>query len=534
MTRGPGAGTTVGVDASAPAPTGTEAAGVGAPRRRRWRPDRGWWARAGVSLVSGLLLAVAFPPTDRAFVAPLAIAGIVGAWRGAGPGRAAAFAFLAGIGFFGVLLSWTWYFGAVAIVPLVAAQAAYWAGAGAVTGGFDRAGIRSPWLTAAVWVLFEALRARWPLGGFAWGEVGGALHDWGVAHAVASWGGVPLIGFGLVAACGLALDLGDATRRRRPRPAAWAAVGLAGVVGASALAGAARFSPRPTGTLRVAMLQGNRWDRYLTTEEVDSELLTRSHLALARTLRGRYDLIVFPESALETDPEEDPGLRAELEELGRRHRAAVLVNVIAEKGDRRYNMNRLYDPDGTLQGDYAKQHLVPFGEYVPFRWLVGRLGQIREHVATDFTPGHRSALFHVAGHRVGTVICFESAFSPLVRRSVRDGAELIVVSTNNRSYRRSGNSAQHVALSQLRAAETGRPVLQASISGITAVIDAQGRVLHRTRLFHNTVVGTEVATTTGRTPYVRWGDWVVLLSAAALAVTTAASVGRRMVHRRPR
>ena len=88
------------------------------------------------------------------------------------------------------------------------------------------------------------------------------------------------------------------------------------------------------------------------------------------------------------------------------------------------------------------------------------------------------------------------------------GAEAIVVTTNNRSYRRSPNSAQHVALSQMSAAAIGRPVLHASISGITAVIDADGVVHHTTDLFQNAVVTGRVTTVTGETPYVRFGDWV--------------------------
>ncbi len=534
MSDGPGAGAAVRAEdrtaALAPTPTGAADRTAGAP----WWRQRSWWIPAGVSLASGSLLSAAFPSLDLAVLAPVALVGVLACWRGASPGRAAAFGFVAGLGFFGILLSWTWYFGAVAIAPLVAAQAAYWAGTAFVVAGLARWGLRSPWLTAAVWVVFEAVRDRWPLGGFAWGEVGGAFHDSGVAHAVASWGGVPLLSFLLVAGCGLLIDGAVAARRRRVGALGFASAGLAVVVLASGVAAATRFTPRPTGRLRVAMLQGNRWDRYLTQEEVDSELLTRSHLALARTLEGRYDLIVFPESALDTDPEEDPVLRDRLADLGRAHGAAVLVNVRAVEGDREYNTNRLYDPDGDLQGSYAKQHLVPFGEYVPFRALVGWLPQIRDHVATDFTPGRHPALFEVGGRRIGTVICFESAFAPLVRTSVHEGAEALVVSTNNRSYRRSANSAQHVALSQLRAAETGRPVLQASISGISAVIDSEGRIHRRTHLFRNEVVSTVVTTTTGQTPYVRFGDWIVVLSAAALAVATTVSLRRRMGGRRPR
>ena len=86
------------------------------------------------------------------------------------------------------------------------------------------------------------------------------------------------------------------------------------------------------------------------------------------------------------------------------------------------------------------------------------------------------------------MICFESAFGYEIRPLVRDGAEVIVVSTNNRSYRRSANSAQHVAIGQMRAAETGRPVVQAAISGISALIDASGREQAETELFERTVL----------------------------------------------
>ena len=107
------------------------------------------------------------------------------------------------------------------------------------------------------------------------------------------------------------------------------------------------------------------------------------------------------------------------------------------------------------------------------------------------------------------MICFESSFAPLVRNAVRDGAEFLVVSTNNRSYRRSGLSAQHVAISQMRAAETGRPILHAAISGISAVVEPDGSVRERSKLFVNQVTSGTIETTTGTTPFVRLGEWVV-------------------------
>jgi apolipoprotein N-acyltransferase len=171
---------------------------------------------------------------------------------------------------------------------------------------------------------------------------------------------------------------------------------------------------------------------------------------------------------------------------------------------------------------------VPFGEYVPHRSLIDWTG-IVDRIPNDYSPGQKRTIFPVKGHRLATVICFESAFGPLVRDFVRDGAEVVVVSTNNRSYRRSGNTAQHVAQTQMRAAETARPFLQASISGITAAIDSNGDVRHKTHLFRNTVVTATVATTSGETPYVRFGDWVV---AAGAVLLLGAGLATR-VRRRP-
>lgn len=460
-----------------------------------------------VALASGLLTAFAFPGPDLGLLALVSLVPLLWLWSECRPRDAALYGFVAGLAFFGFHLSWTWYFGAVAIVPLVALQAAYWAAVGALVAFLAKRGIRSPFVVAAVWVLGEALRTRWPLGGLAWGQIGVALHDFPFARALASWGGVPLATY-LVVAFGSALVV--LLQRMRAGRYEWRAFApLVVIVVVAAVLTVGRFDPEPTGTLRFALLQGNDKNRYLTQAEFDSAYLTRSHLALAQGLRGPYDLIVFPESSLMSDPETDPILKGEITRIARKHGSWVMANVIdgtTERG-KEFNANRLYDPNGRLVGTYAKQHLVPFGEYVPWRDSLSFISELQQ-IPHDFTPGHRLGIETVAGHRIGSVICFESAFGPLMRSNAAAGAEVVVVTTNNRSYRRSANAAQHVALSQMSAAAIGRPVLHSSISGITAVIDADGVVHRTTDLFRNTVVTGRVTTTKGQTPYVRWGDWV--------------------------
>lgn len=487
-------------------------------------PARLSWTRLGAALGAGVLTALCFPPIGLAPLVLVALVPLLWAWRDARPRHAALYGFAFGVAGYGIVIPWIRYFGYVALVPLVIAMAAAIAGVGALVAAYAHRGLTSPFLTAAAWVVLEALRGRWPLGGFPWADLGVALHDSPTARALAGVGGTLLVSFVVVAVNGLVLDLTLALRSRTTRAAVLAGVGIVGLFAASALVDVARFEPRTTGQLRVAMLQGD--DEQLPLAQQTDQPLTEKHFALAERLHGHYDLIVFPESALDTDPETDPQLRARIVDLAARHGAAVLVNARTAGSDgKSRNTNLLYTANGRLQGTYSKQHLVPFGEYVPWRDQLSFLPELRQ-VPYDFEPGDSRTIFRVAGHPIGSVICFESAFGPLVREYVRDGAQLIVVSTNNRSYQRSGNSEQHLALGQMRAAETGRAVLQASVSGISAVIDPDGSVHDRTKLFEPAVVTATVPTSTGDTLYVRFGDWIVMLSALALVVVTVVAIRR--------
>jgi apolipoprotein N-acyltransferase len=495
-------------------------------------------ARLGAAAVSGLLLAAARPPLDLGPLACVAFVPLFLAWRGRAPRAAAGYAFVAAVVYHAWLLSWTWYFGTVAIIPLVLVLAAYWAAAGAVVGWLDRRHVASPFVVAAVWVLAEAAVARFPFQGFSWGEVGYAFHNIAAGRALASDGGVPLVGFFAIALNGFVTDAFCAFRARRTtdrRHWAWLGTGLATVVLLPLLATAARSEPHPAGPLRVAIVQGNDKNRDLTDAELRDRYLPRNHFALAEGIHDPVDLVVFPESSMDADPRTDPYLRDNLTAVARRNHAWVLANAVADApasrghpaGTKALNLNVLYRPDGTVEGTYAKRHLVPFGEYIPFRGLLeGRINAIKQ-VPRDFEPGHTPGLFDVDGHRIATVICFESAFGYQVRPLVRDGAQVIVVSTNNRSYRRSANSAQHLAIGQMRAAETGRPVVQAAISGISAVIDADGNVLARTGLFQRTLLEATVMATSGETPYVRYGEWAILLSVIILVGAVIVAVRRR-------
>jgi apolipoprotein N-acyltransferase len=451
------------------------------------------------------------------------------AWRDRGARASAGYAFVAGAVYYALTCSWIWYFGAVAIVPFVLACAAYWALAGALIGWLRTRGIQNPFLTAAVWILADAGVARFPVHGFSWGELGYAFHDAAPLRAVASVGGVSLVTFLAVAFNAFVADL---IVRRRVRSYVLAYAGIAVIVTAVVAATLSRTEPRVTNTLRVALVQGNNLNRDLTAAEENARYLPNSHFDLARGITDPVDLIVFPESSMDADPRSDPFIHDHLVAIAREHHAWVLANATVDAdsaGKRAENLDVLFDPDGNIVGTYAKRHLVPFGEYVPLRGVLQGIIPALDQVPRDYKPGTTSPIFDIAGVPAAPIICFESAFGYQVRPLVHDGAQLLLLSTNNRSYRRSANSAQHLAIGQMRAAETGRPLVQAAISGISAVVDADGVVHGRTHLFERTVLETTVAATTGQTPYVRYGEWVIF----GCLVAVAAAVAVALLRRRP-
>jgi len=479
--------------------------------------------RLAAAVLAGLLLAAAFPPFDVGPLALVALVPLLWAWRDAGPGAAALYGGAAGIAFFGVLVEWSRYFGLVAVVPFVLFLSSWWVLAGLVVGWLGRRGLTPAPVVASVWVLIEFGRGRVPFGGFPWGDVGYAFHDWAAARAVAGWGGVALVSWMAVTVNGLILDAVLRRRRGLVRPLA----GIAAVFAAGGLLAATLPALTPTGRLRVAMVQGNNLNRDLTREEIQQRYLVANHLRLASNMTAQVDLIVLPESSLDADPRQDDYLDLQLSALaGGQHADVLAGGNTPAPGGRLYNTVFHYTGTGRTDQTYSKRHLVPFGEYVPWRSALSFIQELQQ-VPTDFKPGPGPTVFPIGDHRVGVLICFESAFPALAREYARLGADAIVVATNNRSYRRSANSAQHLAMGQFRAAETGRPLLQAAISGITAVVDHTGRVESHTKLFEATVLIGEVETFQGRTPYTKAGEWVGLASGLILLAALVTVLRRR-------
>ncbi|MCK9995278.1 MAG: apolipoprotein N-acyltransferase [Candidatus Krumholzibacteria bacterium] len=177
---------------------------------------------------------------------------------------------------------------------------------------------------------------------------------------------------------------------------------------------------------------------------------------------------------------------------------------------RTYNSSGLFSPDGQIQDRYAKYHLLPIGESMPFTSVFPFLAKLDVGQA-EWTPGDRPQPMTVTmdrgSFRFSGLICFESIFSHLARQSVRRGSQCLVVITNDGWFGESAGPRQHTELARLRAVETGVPVIRCANNGISFICAADGKILDRLDLGHRGVVRAEIKPGDGRTMYVAYGAW---------------------------
>jgi apolipoprotein N-acyltransferase len=458
---------------------------------------------------SGALLSAANPPVDLGPLAFVALVPLLLALRHQPPRRG----FLLGLGFgvvyYGLLLDWLLRFGLIAWLPLVVSQSAYSGlfGLGLSRLWDDARPARSAIIGAALWTALDWIRSVWPLGGFGWGALGNTQHGNGWLLPLASVTGVWGVSFVVVLANGLLLGAG---LRKRRAIGEWRRA-LALVAAAAAPAFLPGLIPLPTAMgpgLDVAVVQGNVPRELASDRLLQSDVVGENHIRLNRELASDPpDLAIWPENSLDNDPTTDSELGGEVADSIRAVGSTTLVGAITDApGGRYYNQALLYSGDGQVLGRYTKMHLVPFGEYVPWRPLFSWTDRFRP-TPRDLAPGREIELFQVQGVTVATPICFENVFPDLFRRFVAAGAQVVVLTTNDSSFLESVASREHVIMSQIRAVETGRWIVQGAISGESAIVDPRGRVLAHTELFEQTILRFKVPTSNARTIYVRLGDW---------------------------
>jgi apolipoprotein N-acyltransferase len=381
----------------------------------------------------------------------------------------------------------------------------------------------------SAWLVTEWLRSWQALGG-PWAVLGTSQWQHPVFLALAAAGGVWLVTFALVLAnTGVFLAIAS---RSWPSRVAGATGALVALLAGPVIFAATSAAP-VTGQLTLALVQPGR-------ENAPSARLGLSEQLTATHAKGA-GLIVWGESSVGFDLDSHPTVLASIERAARAAGAEILAgeDAISPAGAKSKRAV-LVDSTGTA-GSYIKTRLVPFGEYIPLRAVLGWLTAISKAAPQNVVPGTGAQVLHarIGGGRplvIGALICFESAFPDMARVDADGGAQAILYQTSDSTFQASWAPAQHAALGALRAAETGRPVAQAALTGDSAAFDDRGRLLGWAGTgFHGVLtVRLPLPAVRSRTLYDRLGDyvpWTAMCIAVVAALLALARVrrSRRMV-----
>jgi apolipoprotein N-acyltransferase len=445
-----------------------------------------FWRRTGSALsqaprwgalVAGAAPVLAFPALSLGFLAWFALVPGLLLMRGAPSAREAAVrAWWFGAGFIMAAHYWLVPNIGPALLLVAIVLGALWAGVGVSAWALLRPPMTLGRSLAALvvvpsyWLVVEWIRSWQALGG-PWALLGASQWQHPAMLALASVGGVWLISFALVAA-----NTGLVILVTAPRAAlrAVGAVAAAVAAGAGPLAFALTPVVHPAGQVTVALVQPGYYAH-------PSPLGTASQRLTARLGPRHPDLIVWGESSIGDDLWFHHALLLRLRQLSAATGAPILVNQDSVSPGGKSKVTVLVDSGGIV-ATYTKTRLVPFGEYIPFRQQLGWLTRISKAAPSNMIPGDGARVMTATrpgGHplKLGVLICFEAAFPDMSRADTRHGAQLIVYQTSDSTFQDSWAPAQHASLSAVRAAETGRPVVQAALTGVTAAFDAQGRQL---------------------------------------------------------
>ncbi len=448
----------------------------------------------------------------------LALALLFGAWSRAAPGRAAGLGYAFGLGFFGAGVSWVYVsmhdFGQMPPALAVLATALFCAflalfpaAAGWLQARyFPAATLRRALAAAALWTAFEWVRG-WLFTGFPWLAVGYSQAPFSPLAGFAPVLGVYGVSLAVVASAAL---LAKGLRIRRPfilHPSSLILVLLLWVAGYGL-----KQIPwtTPVGApVAVSLLQGNiPQDMKWREDRLQLSMETYARLLLASG--GR--LAVLPETALPLFRHQLPENYGRLlEERGRAKGGDVIVGLpeFAANGREDY-YNSAFSFGASRPQAYRKHHLVPFGEFIPFKAVLGWINQVLVIPLSDFSRGGLDQKpMGVAGQAVAVDICYEDVFGEEIIRQLPE-ATLLVNISNDAWFGDSVAPWQHLQISQMRALETGRYMLRATNTGITAIVDQRGRVTGVAEPFTLAVLEGNAQGFGGATPYVRFGNYPVL------------------------
>ncbi len=403
--------------------------------------------------------------------------------------------------------------------------------AGDATNPFSR---RALLLAPFAWVAVELARAR--ITGFPWNLLGiSQVDNIPLAHIATVTGvyglsfEIMVVNTALAAAFVLRTSRGERSKRKSLLLATAAAIV---VLQAGRLISPPALPTDHTARLvqqNIPVLQGGDWTKEyfegtlrdlgrISLSAPDLNVTGQEQPPAASARSVRPDLIVWPESPAPFYST-DPMLRDTVSNIARQAQTWMLVGSLGirnagetpERATELFNSGSLVDPAGEWVGRYNKMHLVPFGEYVPFKRVFGFAGGLTKEVG-DFSPGtSRAAL--LAGNKLGVFICYESIFPDEIRQLAANGAEVFVNISNDGWYGDSGAYAQHLKQARMRAVENDRWLLRDTNTGVTASFDPYGRVVSSIPRKVRAALDAPYAITNVTTFYTRHGDWFAYLCA---------------------
>lgn len=436
--------------------------------------------RLVTAAAAGGVLTLAFEPIAAWPLAFATLALVAWATLGVGFWAATATGFVFAATFWLLHIEWlTMYLGAVPWLALGLFMSLEWALGLGLAGWVVRRGMARlahpallAALWAAVWVAREALSSRVPYGGFAWGHISWT-QSYSPLLSLSSWIGLPALS-GLVVFVSV-LPVCWMLTWRFPRWRAW--LGGAVAVAVWALVPAWGSVTPAQGQLRVAAVQGNA-NAGLFSNETPGTIL-RNHLDAAEAVVDEdFDVMVWPENAVDLDVLSNASARAAVTEFVDRMGRPLVLGSVTTRGDDVYNSVIVWLPGVGPTQVYDKRHPVPFAEYMPDRWLWRPLApDLVDLVPRGFSFGQASGNLDVAGVNAGVLICFETSDSDLVRGLVNGGAQVILAPTNNADFGHSDEAAQQLAITRAQAVAAGRSVVNVSTVSSSAIIDAGGAQL---------------------------------------------------------
>ncbi len=474
-----------------------------------------------LSLAAGAMTALAFAPVNMPVLAVVMPALLAAIWITVPPRSAFVHGYVYGLGLFGIGVSWLhisinqfggvgFPFAVVLTFLFIAFIALYPALTGYLSRRFFTNTGRGAWLILvlpSLWVLLEWMRGRL-LTGFPWLNLGYSQIDTPLAGLAPLAGVYALSWASVLTACLIAgLFLGSGRQR------ALMLILLALIWSGSWLIADRQWTQGQGEPVKVALVQGAvpqslKWDPRVRKSSMELYLdLTRPHLGA--------DLIIWPETSIPAFYHQVSGFMDDLTALAREHDSRILVGIPVRDEQSGNYYNSLVSLQANTER-YDKRHLVPFGEYLPFRSILDEVLRFLDIPISDFSPGNAGRpLLDVNGMALGVSICYEDAFGEEVIEALPEAGILVNVS-NDAWFGDSFAPHQHLQMARMRALESGRYLLRATNTGVSAIIDERGRVETTTAQFQPAVLTGQVQARTGLTPYASGGNAPAVIAALLL------------------